>query len=76
MGYYYVLKINEKKYGLDRHGQFLNIDCKNNQNIYFEWVEISKIDNYKIVPNIIVQKIKETYNIDNNYIEHLIYKEF
>lgn len=75
LGYYYLLKIDEKKYGLDNDNSFLNKDYEHDGNIYFEWLEISNIDNYKIIPKNIAEKIKEIKSIDDNSVEHLIYRE-
>lgn len=75
LGYYYLLKIDEKKYGLDNDNSILNKDYEHDGNIYFEWLEISNIDNYKIIPKNIVEKIKEIKSIDDDSVEHLIYRE-
>lgn len=42
--------------------------CKDNNNIYFYWIDIDKLSNYKIVPN-------STYNLiinDYNHPKHII----
>lgn len=75
LGYYYIVKINEKKYNLDNNYKILNKDFKNDGNVYFEWIKISNIDNYKIIPESIKERIKDIETINNGEIEHLIFRE-
>lgn len=75
LGYYYILQIDEKKYGLDKKDKILNNDYKHDGNIYFEWIKLSNIDNYKIIPKNIIDKIKEIKFINDDKVEHLIYRE-
>lgn len=76
LGYYYILQIDEKKYGLDKDDKILNNDYKHDGNIYFEWIKLSNIDNYKIIPKNIIDKIKEIKFINDDKVEHLFYREF
>lgn len=75
LGYYYLVKIDEKKYGLDNGEKILNKDSEHDGSIFFEWIEVSNINNYNIIPKNIVEKIKNFNSIDNNIVEHLIYRE-
>ena len=73
IGYYYLLKIDEKACGLDYTDEFLTKDV-NDGDVYFKWIKISDIENYKIIPKNIAEKVKKIKKI-NNKIEHIIYKE-
>ena len=75
LGYYYLLKIDEKKYGLDYDEKFLTKDSENDGNIYFEWIKTLELDNYNIIPKNIIKKIKQLKSIDDDKIEHSIYRE-
>ena len=73
LGFYYVLQINEDKYGYYSNNEYHSKDEENEGKSIFKWIDIDNLDNTDILPNYMKDKIKDIKTKD---LEHIIYKEY
>lgn len=76
IGFYFIVRIDEKKYNYESGKTYGSLDEQNDGESEFNWIKISELNNYKIMPNFIGQKIvNNDFDINDN-IEHLVYREY
>lgn len=73
IGYYFVLSIDEEKYGYEVGKQYHSLDEENDGNSLFEWIDLHDIQSIDITPSFMKDKLKE---ITDDKLEHIIYKEY
>lgn len=73
LGYYFVLAIDEKKYGYELEKQYHSLDEENDGKSLFEWIDLDQIQSINIMPNFMKDKIT---NIASDKLEHIIYREY
>lgn len=70
ISFFYKLIIDEDKYKYYDE-EYDSLDLNEGKSKY-KWINLNELDNYKINPEIMKQKLKEK----NNNVEHFIYKEY
>lgn len=75
IGFYYLVIIDENKYGYSIDGVYGNLDEEHDGKSNFKWLDISLLDKYNIMPKNIVLKIMKN-EIFEDGAKHLIYKEY
>ena len=76
IGFYFVTKIDEKKYNYYSNNVYDSLDEENDGKSKFRWVSIDELDNISIVPNYMKNIISNMYTMNNNEIEHIVYREY
>lgn len=70
ISFFYKLVIDEDKYKYYDE-EYDSLDLNEGKSKY-KWINLNELDNYKINPEIMKQKLKE----ESNNVEHFIYKEY
>lgn len=70
ISFFYKLVIDENKYGY-YDSEYDCLDLNEGKSKY-KWIKLDEIDNYKINPEIMKEKLKK----ESTNIEHFIYREF
>lgn len=73
VSFYYVLQLDEEKYGYYSDNIYHAKDEEHDGKSIFKWINISDLDNIDILPNNMKDKIK---NIKTKELEHIIHKEY
>lgn len=76
VGFYYLIKIDEDKYGYNLDKEYESLDASDGIKSKFMWVDIKDIENFNIIPKHLKSKIKNKELKFNNNIEHFIYREY
>ena len=77
IGFYFVIKIDEQKYNYELEKVYSSLDEENDGSSEFVWISNDELENYKVMPNFMVEKIvKNNFNNNDNIVEHLVYKEY
>lgn len=74
--FYYLIKIDEDKYGYNLDKEYESFDSSDGIKSKFIWIDIKDIENFNIIPNHLKNKIKNKELKFNNKIEHFIYREY
>lgn len=74
VGFYFLVKINEEKYNYKDNKIYNSLDEEHDGKSEFIWINKNNLKNYKIMPNILIEKINNLK--DNNIVEHIVYKEY
>ena len=74
--FYYLIKIDEDKYGYNLDKEYESLDSSDGIKFKFIWIDIKDIENFNIIPNHLKNKIKNKELKFNNKIEHFIYREY
>lgn len=74
--FYFIVRIQEEKYNYNLEGTYSSLDEQNDGKSEFCWLDINKLNHYKIMPSFIIQKIINNDINNSNVIEHLVYKEY
>lgn len=74
VGFYFLVKINEEKYNYKDNKIYNSLDEEHDGKSEFIWIDKNNLKNYKIMPNILIEKINNLK--DNNIVEHIVYKEY
>lgn len=76
IGFYFITKIDEEKYGYYYNKEYNSLDEENDGKSKFKWININELNNYKITPSFMSDKLlKNEIDFDDN-IEHLTYNEY
>jgi len=73
IGFYFITKIDEKKYNYFFNEEYNSKDEVNDGKSKFRWIDKDEINTIKIMPNVIKKKL--FINDASNKIEHIIYME-
>lgn len=77
IGFYFVIKIDEQKYNYELEKVYSSLDEENDGSSEFVWISNDELENYKVMPNFMVEKIvKNNFDNNDNIVEHLVYKEY
>ena len=76
IGFYYILKIDENKYQYFSSKEYNSLDEINDGKSKFCWIPLNELDNFKIMPQIMKDKILNQSASDDKTVEHIIYKEY
>lgn len=74
VGFYFIVRINEEKYNYKDNKIYNSLDEGHDGKSEFMWIDKNNLNNYKIMPNILIEKINNLK--DNNIVEHIVYKEY
>jgi len=75
IGFYYVVILDERKYEIFSNDKICSLD-KNENPSEFVWVKIIDLANYSIMPDNMKELVASNAVLENDKIEHLVYKEF
>ena len=75
IGFYFITQIDEDKYGFYENNEYDSLDEEKDGKSTFKWIDIDKIDNIKIMPNCMKNKLN-IKKIDDSKVEHIVYKEY
>lgn len=58
LAFYYLIKIDEEKYGYNLDKEYKLFDSSDEVKSKFIWIDIKDIENFNIIPNLLKNKIK------------------
>ena len=73
IGYYFIVVIDEKKYGYDLDKQYSSLDEEHDGKSSFEWVALKELNSIELVPSFMKQKVTKTMD---TVLEHIVYREY
>jgi 8-oxo-dGTP pyrophosphatase MutT (NUDIX family) len=76
IGFYFITRIDENKYGFNDMEEYDSLDDKNDGKSKFRWIEIERLCDFEITPSFIKEKIIGNEIKFDKMINHLVYREY